>query len=124
MSLGATRLARHINSTPTAIARTTSFPRTFSRSARARTAGTITAPAWTGPPSKVSSKSSPWAAVPLTNAAPAASSVRGWPIAVQLPLGIARGHAQAGDVDENLLHHFGHRGRRARPLRVPGEDFR
>ena len=55
------------------------------RSPTASTAGTITAPACTGPPSKVSSKSSPCAAVPLTKAAPAALSARLWPIAVQGP---------------------------------------
>ncbi len=37
------------------------FRRSPSRSAAARTAGTITAPEWTGPPSNVSSKSSPCA---------------------------------------------------------------
>jgi hypothetical protein len=86
ISFGATRLARHMSSTPTAMARRARSPRICSRSASASTAGTITAPACTGPPSKVSSKSSPWAAVPLTNAAPAASSARAWPIAVQPPL--------------------------------------
>ena len=53
------------------------------RSHAASTAGTITAPACTGPPSKVSSKSSPCAAVPLTKAAPAALSGRTWPITEQ-----------------------------------------
>ena len=55
------------------------------RSQAASTAGTTTAPACTGPPSNVSSKSSPCAAVPLTKAAPAALSVRAWPIAVHGP---------------------------------------
>src|SRR6266702_808377 len=76
MSFGATRLARHVTSTPTAMPRRASLPSLLFLSAMARIAGTITAPACTGPPSKVSSKSSPCAAVPLTNAAPAASSVR------------------------------------------------
>src|SRR5262249_30106914 len=57
----------------------------FSLRHAAKPAGTITAPECTGPPSKVSSKSSPWAAVPLTNAAPAASRVRACPTAVQRP---------------------------------------
>jgi hypothetical protein len=82
---GATRLARQVSSRPTAMARIAASPGIFWRSQSARTAGTITAPAWIGPPSKVSSKSSPWAAVPLTNAAPAESSARAWPIAVQPP---------------------------------------
>jgi len=51
-------------------------PSELCRSQAANTAGTITAPACTGPPSKVSSKSSPCAAVPLTKAAPAAFKVR------------------------------------------------
>ena len=76
MSFGATRLARHITSEPTAIPNSTSGPAMRCRSAAASTAGTTTAPACTGPPSNVSSKSSPCAAVPFTNAAPAASSVR------------------------------------------------
>ena len=82
---GATRLARHMSSTPTAMPRNASFPAMRSRSQSASTAGTMTAPAWIGPPSKVSSKSSPCAAVPLTNAAPPESSARAWPIAVQPP---------------------------------------
>jgi len=85
MSFGATRLARQVNSTPSAMARIAVLPGVFSLSDKARTAGTITAPAWIGPPSKVSSKSSPCAAVPLTNAAPAESSARAWPIAVHFP---------------------------------------
>jgi len=83
--LGATRLARQVSSRPTAMAFKAFFPGSRSRSASANTAGTITAPAWIGPPSKVSSKSSPCAAVPLTNAAPPESSARAWPIAVQPP---------------------------------------
>ncbi len=63
-----------------------SFPERRCRSANANTAGKMTAPAWIGPPSKVSSKSSPCAAVPLTNAAPPESSARAWPIALQPPL--------------------------------------
>src|ERR1700738_4554772 len=78
----------------------------------ARTAGTITAPACTGPPSKVSSKSSPCAAVPLTKAAPAAFSVRAWPIAVHGPSSsqpardvvlVARGNAQADHIDQQVF---------------------
>ena len=81
----------------------------------------MTAPAWIGPPSKVSSKSSPCAAVPLTNAAPAESSARAWPIAVHFAggfpavergahvVGVARGDAQAGDVDQQLLDDFARR---------------
>jgi hypothetical protein len=84
------------------------------RSPIASTAGTITAPAWTGPPSKVSSKSSPCAAVPLPNAAPAALSAavadRGaGPVLV--PAGeraadivlVARGDAEADHIDQRLL---------------------
>ena len=82
---GATRPSRHIISMPTAMPASASGPVPPCRSQAASTAGTITAPACTGPPSKVSSKSSPWAAVPLTKAAPAALSVRAWPIAVQGP---------------------------------------
>ena len=66
-------------------------PSSASRSPAASTAGTMTAPACTGPPSKVSSKSSPWAAVPLTKAAPAALSVRRWPMAVQRPVVVPAG---------------------------------
>ena len=61
------------------------MPSSLYRSPIASTAGTITAPAWTGPPSNVSSKSSPWAAVPLLKAAPAALTARLWPIAVHGP---------------------------------------
>src|SRR3954464_10299510 len=86
MRFGATRLARHMSSQPTAIPAKASRPASFSRSAIASTAGTTTAPACTGPPSNVSSKSSPCAAVPFTNAAPALSSARAWPIAVHAPL--------------------------------------
>ena len=86
ISFGATRLARHITSTPAAIPNRASGPAMRWRSAAASTAGTTTAPAWTGPPSNVSSKSSPCAAVPFTNAAPAASSVLACPIAVEPPL--------------------------------------
>ena len=82
---GATRPSRHISSTPTAMPSSAALPSSLVRSPIASTAGTITAPAWTGPPSKVSSKSSPWAAVPLLNAAPAALTARLWPIAVQGP---------------------------------------
>ncbi len=72
-------------STPAAMPTSAARPSGLCRSQAASTAGTITAPACTGPPSKVSSKSSPCAAVPLTKAAPAALSVRPWPIAVQGP---------------------------------------
>ena len=119
-------LARHISSTPTAMPCSASLPGERSRSATARTAGTITAPAWIGPPSKVSSKSSPCAAVPLTNAAPPASSARAWPMrgaaAGSLPavergahvVGVARGDAQAGDVDHQPLDDFARQLARAR----------
>ena len=68
-AFGTTRLRRHITSTPTAMPRSAAAPSPC-RSQAASTAGTITAPACTGPPSKVSSKSSPCAAVPFTSAAP------------------------------------------------------
>ena len=70
---------------PTAMPSSAALPSPPWRSNAFNTAGTITAPAWIGPPSNVSSKSSPWQAVPLTKAAPAALSVRLWPIAVQGP---------------------------------------
>ncbi len=85
VSVGATRLSRHMVSTPTAMPSSADGPSGLCRSQAASTAGTITAPACTGPPSKVSSKSSPWMAVPLTKAAPAALIVRAWPIAVHGP---------------------------------------
>src|SRR2546425_2528323 len=72
-----------MSSAPTAMPAKASAPSSFSLSETARTAGTITAPACTGPPSNVSSKSSPCAAVPLTKAAPAALKARLWPIAVR-----------------------------------------
>ena len=84
-AFGTTRLNRQIVSTPTAMPSSAAGPESLSCSAAASTAGTMTAPACTGPPSKVSSKSSPWAAVPLTNAAPAALSGRAWPMAVAGP---------------------------------------
>ena len=84
-AFGTTTLSRQMVSTPTAIPMSAEGPSRPWRSQAASTAGTMTAPACTGPPSKVSSKSSPWAAVPLTKAAPAALSVRAWPIAVQGP---------------------------------------
>src|SRR5256885_223830 len=62
MRFGATMLARHMSSQPTAMPASASRPASFSSSAMASTAGTITAPACTGPPSNVSSKSSPRAA--------------------------------------------------------------
>ena len=72
---------RQMVSTPAAIPLSAARPSAPCSSAIASTAGTMTAPACTGPPSKVSSKSSPWAAVPLTRAAPAALSVGNgrWP---------------------------------------------
>ena len=90
-------------------------PSGLCRSQAASTAGTITAPACTGPPSKVSSKSSPCAAVPLTKAAPAALmrarvADRGaGPVVV--PAGergldvvlVARGDAEPDDVDQQVL---------------------
>jgi hypothetical protein len=74
----------------------------------------MTAPAWIGPPSKVSSKSSPCAAVPLTKAAPAESSARvadRGAAAARFPpvergahvVGVARGDAQARHVDQQFL---------------------
>ncbi len=84
-AFGTTRLSRQIISTPTAMPSSADGPSGLCRSQAASTAGTITAPACTGPPSKVSSKSSPCAAVPLTKAAPAALIVRAWPIAVHGP---------------------------------------
>ena len=84
-AFGATRPSRHIVSTPTAMPSSAAGPSGWWRSQAASTAGTITAPACTGPPSKVSSKSSPWAAVPLTKAAPAALIGCAWPMAVQRP---------------------------------------
>ncbi len=101
-------------STPTAMPRSAARPSSFCRSQAASTAGTMTAPAWTGPPSNVSSKSSPWIAVPLTSAAAAADSVRAWPIAVHGPSSsqpasddldvilIARGDGETDDVDQKL----------------------
>ncbi len=83
--IGATSDSRHMISTPAAMPSSAARPSGLCRSQAASTAGTITAPACTGPPSKVSSKSSPCAAVPLTKAAPAAVMVRAWPIAVQGP---------------------------------------
>ena len=68
-SFGVTSDSRHMVSTPAAMPRSAAAPSGRWRSQAASTAGTMTAPACTGPPSKVSSKSSPWAAVPLTSAA-------------------------------------------------------
>src|SRR5258708_3177626 len=84
-AFGTTRLNRQSTSVPTAIPINAIRPSGLCRSHAASTAGTITAPACTGPPSNVSSKSSPCAAVPLTKAAPAAFSVRVCPIPVQAP---------------------------------------
>ena len=55
IALGATRLRRHISSAPTTMPRRASAPDRPSRSQAASTAGTATAPEWTGPPSNVSS---------------------------------------------------------------------
>ena len=110
-AFGTTRLSRHSTSTPTAMPRSAAAPSGLCRSQAASTAGTTTAPACTGPPSNVSSKSSPCAAVPLTSAAPAALKVRAWPIAVHGPSSsqpasvacdvvlVARRDAQADHVD-------------------------
>ncbi len=84
-ALGTTVLSRQVTSTPTAMPISAASPGTLKRSHAARTAGTTTAPAWTGPPSNVSSKSSPCAAVPLIIAALAALKPRVWPIAVPDP---------------------------------------
>ena len=54
-AFGTTRLSRQRISTPTAMPRSTDEPFAPSNSAAASTAGTTTAPAWTGPPSNVSS---------------------------------------------------------------------
>ena len=114
-AFGTTVDSRHITSQPTAMPRARRRRPRLCRSQAASTAGTITAPACTGPPSKVSSKSSPCAAVPLTNAAPAALSVRAWPIAVHGPVVVAgrrarldvvlvaRGDAEADDVDQQIV---------------------
>jgi len=77
--------SRHIVSVPTAMPSSAAAPSGRWRSQAASTAGTMTAPACTGPPSKLSSKSSPCAAVPLTKAALAALKVRLCPIAVHGP---------------------------------------
>ena len=97
------------------------------RSQAASTAGTTTAPACTGPPSKVSSKSSPCAAVPLTKAAPAALIGPGMAdrgaAAVVVPAGergldvvlVARGDAEADDVDQQILAFAAHGGGQLAP---------
>ncbi len=82
---GATVLSRQVTSAPTASPSSAAAPSSVKRSAAEKIAGAITTPAWTGPPSNVSSKSSPCAAVPLISAAPALSQVRLWPITVQPP---------------------------------------
>jgi len=79
------RLRRHIVSTPEAMPRSAARPSSRKRSHAASTAGTMTAPLCTGPPSKVSSKSSPCAAVPAIIAASSARKPPAWPIAVQGP---------------------------------------
>ena len=103
-------------------------PSGLCRSQAASTAGTMTAPACTGPPSKVSSKSSPCAAVPLTKAAPAALmrarvADRGaGPVVV--PAGergldvvlVARGDAEADHVDQQVLAFAPHRRRQPRGI--------
>ncbi len=81
--------------------------RGWNRSHAASTAGMMTAPLCTGPPSNVSSKSSPCAAVPLTIAASSARSVTSWPIAVH---GLARVHAR-----EHRAHVVGARAATHRP---------
>ena len=107
-------------STPTAIPSSMARPSSFCRSQTASTAGTITAPAWTGPPSKVSSKSSPWMAVPFTSAAAAAENVRGVtdrrarPVIVAAGerdldvILIARGDGETDDVDQKLYAFLPH----------------
>ena len=77
--------SRHISSWPTAIPRKASLPLRRCASATASTAGTMTEPGCTGQPSKVLSKSSPWAAVPLIIAADPASRVTCDPMTVQGP---------------------------------------
>ena len=75
----------------------------------------MTAPAWTGPPSNVSSKSSPWIAVPLTSAAAAARQrarmTDGGARPIVIAAGqrsfhivfVARGDGEADHVDQQIL---------------------
>src|SRR5262245_4948312 len=89
----------------------------------------MTAPACTGPPSKVSSKSSPCAAVPLTKAARAARMTDRGAGAFFVPAGqccldvirVAGGQAEADDVDEQILAFAAHRRRQLR--RVERRDL-
>ena len=95
-------------------------PSRSKRSHAASTAGTTTAPLCTGPPSNVSSKSSPCAAVPLSSAASSARNVSGWPIAVHGPprveralhrpdvVGVPRRDAEAGDVEHEAVDLLAH----------------
>ena len=85
VAMGATRLSLHKSSAPVTMPRSRRSPPSPSLSHTASTAGTTTAPEWTGPPSNVSSKSSPCAPVPLTSAALKASNPPSWPSAVRLP---------------------------------------
>ena len=64
--VGCTSASRHSVSTPIAMPSARCAPSRPKRSHAASTAGTTTAPLCTGPPSNVSSKSSPCAAVPLS----------------------------------------------------------
>ena len=127
-AFGTTMLRRQMASAPTAMPRRTAAPSRPSCSASASTAGTMTAPACTGPPSKVSSKSSPCAAVPLMKAAPAAVSGRGVRDGGRRAgigpggarggdvVGRARCDAEADDVDQQALAGFADGGRQ--PCRV------
>ena len=112
---GATRPSRHMISMPTAMPSSAALPPRRYRSPIASTAGTITAPACTGPPSNVSSKSSPCAAVPLPKAAPAALKCTfmadGGAGSVFVPARqraadivlVSRGDAEPDDIDQRFL---------------------
>ena len=123
-AFGATRLSRHITSTPTAMPRSAASPSGLCRSQAASTAGTITAPACTGPPSKVSSKSSPCAAVPLTQRGARRAQAcahgrsrcrarrRRSPRASRCDIVlVARRDAQADHVDQQVVAFLAHRRR-------------
>ena len=77
--------SRAIASYPATIAVTTSRPDTPSLSATASAVGTTTAEACVIDTAWVSSKSSPWASVPLTSAAPAGDAVRIEPMMLHGP---------------------------------------
>ena len=84
-AVGATRANLQISSEPTTKPFRKSSPEIFLLWAADSIAGTITAPTCTGVPSNVSSKSSPWTAVPFMIAALKGDVSLLWPIKVQFP---------------------------------------